>query len=315
MAKKQKKAPAHVDVLAKSARSCGFKFGKYDVEGALHKVSKGNKEVLINRSATEKTSHLSYILADSKRFTTAILKHFGIPVPKQRQVSNYEEVLKFYRKQRPIVVKPNRASLGRGVSVNITNQKHLKKAYRLAKKYGKRVLVEEYVPGDDYRVTVIDYKHVYVVKRIPAFVVGNGKADIELLIKRKNRIKKEYKKKIRLDAKSERILLEKGLTFDSVPAEGEVVYLRKAANIAEGGTSIDCTDLISKELKELAIRASKILKLPAAGVDILTEDISSKKGVIIEINPRPHIVLHHYPHEGTPRFPGRDIIGMLFKKC
>ncbi|NQT49853.1 ATP-grasp domain-containing protein [Candidatus Kuenenbacteria bacterium] len=313
MAKKKKKIPAHVDVLAKSARSCGFKFSKYDTEGALHKVSNGKKEVLINRSATEKTSHLSYILADSKRFTTAILKHFGIAVPRQKQISNYEEAIGFYRKQRPVVVKPNRASLGRGVTVNITNQKQLKKAYRLAKKYGQRVLVEEFVPGDDYRVTVIDYKHVYVVKRIPAFVVGNGKADIELLIKRKNRIKEEYKKKIKMGTKSEKILQEQHLTFDSVPANGEIIYLRKAANIAEGGTSIDCTDLISKELKQLAIRASRILKLPAAGVDILTEDISSKKGVIIEINPRPHIVLHHYPHEGKPRFPGRDIIRMLFR--
>lgn len=306
------KIPAHVQVFEDASKRLGLKFKQYDDEGALHEVSNGKKKVLINRSATEKTGHLSYILADNKRFTTDILSKFGLSVPRQKMVSTYDELVGFYKKRKPVVIKPNKASLGKGVTVNITNQKELKVAYKSARRYGKKVLIEDFVPGDDYRVTVIDYKKVYAVQRIPAFVVGNGKSSIEKLVKKKNRVKKEYKKDIKLNTKSREILAEKGYTFDSVPGEGEMVYLRKAANIAEGGTSIDFTNKLSKEIKAMAIKAAKVLKLPSAGIDVLTEDISSNKGVIIEVNPRPHVVLHHYPHEGQERYPADDILTMLF---
>ena len=305
--------PAHVKVLRNSARSLGLRFAKFDPEGALHVVSKGRQTRLINRSATEFTSRLSYLLADNKMMTVDVLKTFGLPVPKQKLVTNYNELLAFYRRHKRVDVAPNKSSLGKGVTVGVTTLKNLKKAFKFAKKYGKKVLIEEFVPGDDYRVTVIDYKHVYVVKRVPAFVEGDGKHDVEWLVKKKNKIKKKYKKDIKLDEKSEKILASRGYTFDSIPARGEKVFLRNAANVAEGGTSIDCTEQISDKLKSVAIEACRALKLASAGVDVLTEDISSDKGVIIEVNPRPHVVLHHYPHLGKSRFPGRDIIRMLFK--
>ena len=306
--------PAHVKVLRNAARSLSLRFSKFDPEAALHVVGKGKQTRLINRSATEFTSRLSYVLADNKMMTVDVLKKFGLPVPKQKLVATYNDLLGFYRKHRPVVVKPNKSSLGKGVTVGVNSLNQLKKAFKFAKKYGKKVLIEEFVPGQDYRVTVIDYKHIYVVLRMPAFVEGDGKHDIEWLVKKKNKVKKKYKKDIRLDEKSEKILAEKGFTFDSVPAKEEKVFLRKAANIAEGGTSIDFTDQISDKLKQIAIEACRVLKLPSAGVDILTEDISSNKGVIIEVNPRPHIALHHYPHVGKSRFPGRDIIKMLFSE-
>jgi cyanophycin synthetase len=309
-----KKEPLHVKVIRDSAKSLGYGFRKYDPEGALHVVSKNGKEHLVNRSSTVKTSKISYILADNKRMTVDTLSKFNIPVPKQKMVTTISQALFFFRKHKPIVVKPNKSSLGKGVTVGVKTLRDLSRAFKFAQKFDKRVLVEEFVPGDDYRVTVIDYKKVFVMQRVPAFIVGDGKHDVEYLVKQKNKIKLSYKRDIKIDSYTLLMLRRKGFTLDSIPALDETVYLRKAANIAEGGTSIDFTNKISPELKALAINASKVLKLPCAGVDIMTEDISSDKGVIIEVNPRPHVIIHHHPHVGVRRYPGQEILKMLFRR-
>lgn len=307
------KEPMHVKILRQSARAEGLTFRKFDQGGALHQVGNQKRSFLLDRAATELTSKISYILADNKRMTVSALGLFGLPVPKQKLVNRYEKALAFFHQHRPVVVKPNKASLGKGVTIGVKTIKQLKAAVEFAKRYGERVLVEEFIPGEDFRVTVIDYKHVYAVKRVPAFVVGDGKHNVKFLINEKNEERKRYKKNIKLDQSSIERLREQGYTFASVPGKGVLVFLRKAANIAEGGTSIDCTEEISLALKKLAIDACRALKLPCAGVDIITEDIGGNKGVIIEVNPRPHIVLHHFPHVGRARFPGRDIMKMLFE--
>ncbi len=39
-------------------------------------------------------------------------------------------------------------------------------------------MIQEQVPGEDYRLLVIDGKLEVVTKRIPAFVIGDGKHTI-----------------------------------------------------------------------------------------------------------------------------------------
>ena len=307
------KEPIHVKILRQSARAEGLYFKKFDPEGALHLVGDSKKAFLLDRAATELTSKISYILADNKRMTVSALDYFGLPVPKQKLVQGYEKAVDFFRRHCPVVVKPNKSSLGKGVTVGVKTIGQLKSAFEFAKKYGREILIEEFIPGEDFRVTVIDYKRVFVIKRVPAFVVGDGEHSVKFLVNEKNQIKKKYKKPIKLDGASAQRLKEQGYNFHSVLGKGSIAYLRRAANIAEGGTSIDCTDLISKELKALAIKACRALKLPCAGVDIITEDIGGNKGVIIEVNPRPHIVIHRYPHVGRARYPGREIMKMLFR--
>ncbi len=303
----------HIKVLRDAAKELSLKFEKFDPEEVIHFVSQGNKQVWLDRSATEKTSRLSYIIADNKRLTVAALRKFNIPTPKQKMVYYKKDLLEFFRKYKPVVVKPNKCSLGKGVTVGITTQKALFRAFDEAKKYDKRVLIENFVPGNDYRFTVIDYKKVYVLQRIPAFVDGDGRHTVEQLVVIKNKISKKYKKDIKIDDKSKKILKQQGFTLQSVIPENKRVFLRLAANIAEGGTSVDVTSQASVKLKEMAIDACRALKLPSAGIDILTPDISGDKGVVLEVNPRPHIILHHYPHVGRAYSPAKDILKMFFK--
>ena len=59
-----------------------------------------------------------------------------------------------------------------------------------------------------------------------------------------------------------------------MPPEGEVVYLRKTANLSTGGTAIDVTDVIHPDNKLMAERAIRAVGLDIGGVDFLTTDIT-----------------------------------------
>lgn len=100
------------------------------------------------------------------------------------------------------------------------------------------------------------------------------------------------------------MLEEKGYTAQTVPAEGEEVYLRKTANISTGGTAVDVTDTIHPDNKLMAERAIRAIGLDVGAVDFLTTDITKSYretgGGICEINAGPGLRMHIAPSEGTP---------------
>ena len=55
------------------------------------------------------------------------------------------------------------------------------------------------------------------------------------------------------------LILTVGMTAASVPAPGEVVYLRSTANLSTGGTATDVTDIIHPDNRDMAVRAVRDL--------------------------------------------------------
>ncbi|HEX2780136.1 MAG TPA: Mur ligase family protein, partial [Gemmatimonadaceae bacterium] len=107
-----------------------------------------------------------------------------------------------------------------------------------------------------------------------------------------------------------------GRSFDTVPAAGEVVYLRGTANLSTGGTSIDRTDDMHPDNVTACEMAAGAVGLDIAGIDVITPDISvpfrENGAVIIEVNAAPGIRMHTHPTEGAPRNVGAPIIDMLY---
>ena len=101
-----------------------------------------------------------------------------------------------------------------------------------------------------------------------------------------------------------------------MPPEGEVVYLRKTANLSTGGTAIDVTDVIHPDNKLMAERAIRAVGLDIGGVDFLTTDITQSYrdtgGAICEINAGPGMRMHIAPSEGKGRDVGGAVMDMLF---
>jgi len=110
-----------------------------------------------------------------------------------------------------------------------------------------------------------------------------------------------------------------GYTADSVPKDGEVVYLRSTANLSTGGTATDVTDVIHPDNREMAVRAVTAIGLDVGGVDFLCPDITlsykdaeNRGAGICEINAAPGFRMHVAPSEGTPRDAAGPVIDMLF---
>ncbi|HEX5726753.1 MAG TPA: Mur ligase family protein, partial [Longimicrobiaceae bacterium] len=184
------------------------------------------------------------------------------------------------------------------------------------------VVVERFVEGRDYRVLVVDGRMAAVAERVPAHVVGDGVHPVRELIRLANRDPRRGKGHTKVltrlpdDERTAEFLATVGLTFESVPAAGEVVELRATANLSTGGTSIDRTDEIHPDNVTACEMAAGIVGLDIAGIDVLSPDISlpfrENGAVIIEVNAAPGLRMHTHPTEGKPRSVGGPIIDMLY---
>ncbi|MCH7564678.1 MAG: cyanophycin synthetase [Gemmatimonadetes bacterium] len=277
----------------------------------------------IQATVTSKTPHIAVEIASDKEETNRILADLGLPVPEQHLVYGTEDAVRAAeRVGYPVVVKPFNANHGRGVSLDLQDAEHVELAFRKAQEHSRGVLVEKFATGFDHRILVVDGEVIAVSKRVPGHVVGDGASTIERLVEKVNEDPRRgigHEKvltRIELDYQATRLLELKDYTSETVPAEGEVVYLRSTGNLSTGGTSVDLTDVIHPDNAGMARRSAKAIGLDVAGVDFITEDITKSYkdagGIICEVNAAPGFRMHTNPSEGTPRDVAGPVLDMLF---
>lgn len=201
----------------------------------------------------------------------------------------------------PVIVKPNSGSQGVGVSL-VHNKREFYKAVRSVFKRDRIVLVQQPVRGTDYRLVVLDKKVISAYERIPLNVTGDGKSTIGQLLKIKQKQFVASSRDTQIKTDDPRIaikLLHQGLSFRSVPAKGQKVYLLDNANLSTGGDSVDVTEKVHPAFRKLAVKLTRDMGLRLCGVDLMIEgDINQKPGTfwVLEINSAPG--LDHYAKIG-----------------
>ncbi|QTV80749.1 hypothetical protein [Microbacterium sp. NIBRBAC000506063] len=209
----------------------------------------------------------------------------------------------------PVVIKPLKGSGGRGVTANIASDDQLKLAIQEIDS-PNGFLIEKHVPGEDYRFLVLKDEVIGVWRRDAANVIGDGRSSIDRLIDRKNDLTTRSplgtSRLVKKDNLLRNHLASIGKSLDDVPAAGEKVYLRSAANLSAGGDNIEVTDETHKSIKELAVRAKQVLPtMELVGIDILMDDhrfpADQQSVNICEINSSPGIASHSFPTYGPPR--------------
>lgn len=265
-------------------------------------------------------------ICDNKDLAKDCLSKAKVPVPKGKRFNSNipeKDIIKYALNHFsfPLVIKPAAASLGRGVFVNIENRETLERLLaHVRKELGyKDVIIEEHVYGEDYRVFVLGGKALSVVKRIPANITGDGKSRVRELIEKKNRSRRANpylaKGLIKIDQEVLDRLKTAGYNLDSVPQEGELVFLRGKSNLSAGGDSVEVTDVAPQKLKNLAERAVKAVpNLHSCGVDVLFRKTEAGKetGVVIELNYLAHLGLHLFPVKGKARDVAAAIVDYYF---
>ncbi|MBB4636754.1 cyanophycin synthetase [Longimicrobium terrae] len=277
----------------------------------------------VQAAMSDYTSAIGVEIAQDKDDTRRVLGAIGLPVPEGGVASTLDGILETAHDIGwPVLIKPLDASHGRGISGRLENDEQIAAAFEVARTYSRRVVIEQFVTGRDYRVLVVDGKLAAVAERVPAHVVGDGTSSVAELITIANRDPRRGSGHSRTlthlpaDKATETYLASCGLSLAHVPAPGETVFLRATANLSTGGTSIDRTDEIHPDNITACEMAAGVVGLDIAGIDVLSPDISvpfrENGAVIIEVNAAPGLRMHTHPSEGQGRQVGAPIIDMLY---
>ena len=290
---------------------------------SLVQLGYGVNQMRFQATITCKTSNIAVDIACNKEETKRMLDNASIPVASGSICVDDNDLEACIKKiGYPIVIKPLDGNHGKGASINVTNWEDAKAGLAFAKGYSRRVIVEKFITGFDFRVLVIDNKLVAAAKRVPAHVVGNGKDTIQQLIDttnldpRRGYGHENVLTEITVDRDTLDLLEKLEYTLDTVVKTGEIVYLKSTANLSTGGTSVDVTDMMHPENIFLAERISRVIGLDVCGVDImaenLTQPLKENGGCILEVNAAPGFRMHLAPSEGLPRNVASPVIDMLY---
>ena len=261
-------------------------------------------------SFSEETSPVSGVITENKQLTRQFLQAAQAAVPKGRTFRMHEiDAAISYAEELgyPVVVKPLAGKSGAGVVAGITDGTGVQWAVgQILELQGAagRFIVEDHIEGQDYRVYVAFDEVLSVILRRPASVIGDGVRTVSQLVESKNAIRKHNPhtrtRLIRSGVTTDYQLAKQRLGWDSIPESGREVRLAAAANISQGGDSVEVLPETHPTIISAAIKAAKAIPaLNQAGVDFLLVDhrksLDEQAGGICEINTAPALMANQAP--------------------
>ncbi|MFL6055271.1 MAG: cyanophycin synthetase [Actinoallomurus sp.] len=310
--------------LAAAARRRGIPVRRVDDLNLLQ-LGYGRHRRTVWAAMTDRTSAIGVEAAGDKMLTKRLLEGAGLPVPEGVVVTTVEEAVAAYEDiGAPVVVKPLAGHQGENVWIELADAGEVAAAFRSASADGGAALVESYVPGRDHRVLVIGDRVVAAAELSPARVTGDGRSTIADLVAAANtdpaRGEGHDRPLTRLALGETELahLARQGLTPESVPNPGQLVTLRRNANLSTGGTSKDVTDHVHPDVVRLCRRVAATVGLDVCGIDLRVPDITAPLSAdagasgVIEVNASPGLRMHLAPYEGKPRNVAAEIIDRLY---
>jgi len=288
-------------IIVDEARRRGIGVEVLDAEGGFFTMTLGGRSITCRESLSELTTAVAMSRCDDKSVTLRLLAKAGLNVPAQIVADDPETAREFLRSHHRVVVKPARGEQGRGIRVDLTTLDEVEEAVEEARTVSDKVLIEEFVEGQDLRIIVIDNKVVAAAIRRPAQVQGDGKNTVITLIEKQNRRRRaatDGESSIPMDAETRRCVIA---AMDDVPPEGETLQVRKTANLHTGGTIHDVTDRLHPALCRAAVKGALALEIPVVGFDFLVPSIMGPEHVVVEANERPGLA-NHEPQPTAERF-------------
>lgn len=290
---------------------------------SLVQLGYGKNQQRIQATVAGTTSSIAVEIACDKEETKNLLEAASVPVPAGRVVYDEEDLGYAVRRiGYPVVLKPVGGNHGRGATINVKTWEDAVFALAAAKKVSRGVIVEKFITGFDHRLLVINYQFVAGARRTPAMVTGDGVHTVRELVEMVNRDPRRgygHEKvltSIKIDEMTQGMLQEKGYTVDTKLPAGEILLLKRTANLSTGGTSTDVTETVHPYNVFMAERIARIIGLDICGIDIMTPDISvplhENGGAVLEVNAGPGFRMHIAPAEGLARNVAEPVIDMLY---
>ncbi|MGZ4115860.1 MAG: cyanophycin synthetase [Bacteroidia bacterium] len=296
---------------------------------SLVQLGYGKNQVRFRATMTDRTSSIAVDLASNKDETKRMLKDAAIPVAKGVCISSPDDLEEAVRNVGfPLVFKPLDGNHGKGASINVKTMEEAGAAFEHAKKYSRKIIIEKFIIGFDFRILVINNRFIAAALREPAHVIGDGKSTIQQLIDQENLDPRRgyghenVLTEISIDRETMDQLAKKEYTLNTILKKDELCYLKGTANLSTGGTSTDITDIVHPHNIFICERISRVIGLDICGIDImasnLSEPLETTGGVVLEVNAAPGFRMHLAPAKGLPRNVAAPVIDMLYppgKSC
>lgn len=267
--------------------------------GNLYRISAGNQRILFNKTLPFHTANDVLKVVKNKFAAATALACQGIATtqPEAFDLDDPDSVKSLRQNaQYPLVLKPLKGSMGKGVFANIENRRELD---NVVSELTGKVVCERFVRGSEYRVYALGGRPVAAVRRHAPVVTGNGVDPIEQLILSANQQRRESNlPQIKADQAMALKLAKCQLNFASIPAAGQTVILSDKLGRSSGGlierVALDQLSDVSAFCRGVQAAFPELSVFAADVID------TGSQLVAIEINTRPQISSLLAPDRGDP---------------
>lgn len=312
----------YANYYVSAADEKGLKYSILNDKIGLVRIYNDSKELTISANVLGINNQLGSSLSDNKAKTSILLQEANIPVPSFKVFHNAQdatEYMLFHTKNNErLVIKPMNGSLSIGITIDPIGSMQIQKAVKEAFETDASVIVERYVKGKHYRITVLDDEIIAITQRLAAYVTGNGQSTLTQLIEQKNIDRQEFQlPQIVLREKDTNYLAKENIYLSKIYPVGNEIILQLGCNLDIGGERVQIDrDLVPQVNKDMFKKAAKTIKLRFCGLDYISPDIMKPyteiATAINEINSAPDSDVHYRDAHPYSNYAAKRIIDKFF---
>ncbi|MBD3157344.1 MAG: hypothetical protein GF309_01020 [Candidatus Lokiarchaeota archaeon] len=280
----------------------------YQIHRELVQYGYGKNRRLMWGSIPEHTSVLAVDTTVYKSTLEKILRDMGFEVPISYRAGTIDEAIDYAERiGYPVVIKPLKETFGTKTYANLENEEELKRAFGECCRTENQVLIQNWIPGNLYRVVLVG-DSVFAIKNKPPRVTGDGEHTIDELVAIENsrpsrgKYEETALSSISTGLDYEMTLAKQGFSSGTIPPEGEVIDLASVATMNAGGTAEDVTERFHPFNAFLSKRIARALRVSLLEIHIIAETISEPisegRGVVVALSPQLEVRNYHYPFRG-----------------
>ncbi len=296
---RQRHPDYQAQILMQAARAHNIPFLPFLPEARLWQFGWGSKSRVFMESASNDDGHYGSKVSSSKPLSKSLFRALGVPYPPHVLIKDSSELKQAAEKIGwPCVTKPVSLGGGKGVTANINSHEGLQSGFNSARQFSQdAIMVEAFVPGDDYRLLVVNGQLIATIRREPSYIIGDGQQTITQLIHRlnigrsSNIVKSRYLRPIAFDQILTEQLNQQQVTLDTILPKQKKVTLRSVANLSQGGLCTDFSSKLHPDIRQIAEMLAQSTGIKTLGLDYITTDISRSwtevNGAFIELNTTP----------------------------
>ena len=211
--------------------------------------------------------------------------------------AHYDELLK----HGTLIVKPNSASLSRGLTLNITNSKMLSQAINEAGTFSDMVLVQKQLQGEEIRFIVVANKVKAALLRQTPRVIGDGQSTLKELLAAENEVRKAGG--LQYPALTKKIIALDNFDLSIVLAVGEMIELGRGTMIARGASMYNVHSDVHPTYIAMAEKLAAAIGTGFVSVDVFindyTQPLHDAEYAFIEYNMSPVLNLLYKCRDGN----------------